>query len=55
VRNAGREQFVRKVAGYTLLLAGAAVVLFALPLWFWLAVLGAASVAVGLVVVSPKK
>lgn len=47
MRNASREQLIRKVGGYTLLVAGGLVILCALPLWFWLAVLGAASVAVG--------
>ena len=41
------SEVMRRLAGYALIIAGAVVVVTALPLWFWLSVLGAAFVTLG--------
>jgi hypothetical protein len=38
---------LQRFIGYVLVVAGGMLVLTALPLWFWLSVLGVACVAVG--------
>lgn len=45
----------RKVLGYVLLAAGAVLLLTALPLWFWLGILGAACVAAGYALAGSRK
>jgi len=47
VRGGNHGVEVRRIAGLVLMVAGGLVVLASLPLWFWLAALGAASVAAG--------
>jgi hypothetical protein len=47
VRRSSRELLRRKVLGYSLLVAGGLIVLFTLPLWVWLAVMGAGVVTAG--------
>jgi len=47
VRGASQEELIRRIGAYVLLVGGGLVILAALPLWFWLGVLGAGGVAVG--------
>jgi len=47
VRVSDQTETVMTVLGYVLLVAGAILLLTALPLWFWLGLLGAACVAAG--------
>lgn len=47
MRKAGRDDLPRRMLGYTLLVAGGLVVLFTLPLWLWLAVMGVGAVTAG--------
>lgn len=43
------------VLGYVLMLAGLVIVIAALPLWFWLSVLGAACVTAGWIMVTGRR
>ncbi len=52
--DSSRETLVRRIIGYSLLVGGSLVILFTLPLWLWLTVIGAACVAVGWYVAGMK-
>lgn len=43
----GQTETFYRVLGYILVAAGVALIITALPLWFWLGLLGAACVAAG--------
>lgn len=47
MRRASQAELFRRTSAYVLLVGGGLVILAALPLWFWLGVLGAGGVAVG--------
>jgi len=52
VRRASQAETIQRVLGLILMTAGAILILSALPLWFWLGVLGAACVAAGWMLVA---
>lgn len=54
MHEASRAELVRRIVGYTLLVAGGVTILAALPLWVWVGLLGAGCVAVGWFLVGRK-
>jgi len=47
VRFLSQAGTLQRVLGVVLMLAGSILIIFALPLWFWLGILGAACVTAG--------